>query len=99
MLKLSSSIKELNLACNSLGNEGGMILLEGVKSSLTINKLDLRLTGVSKEVDLAIQELLKLNKKKSIRMSTSSSSSAATSISSTTTTKKKSPRAIFKASH
>ena len=41
----SKSLKELNLACNKLGQEAGERILEGLKSNDTLLKLDTRLRG------------------------------------------------------
>ena len=39
MLRMSSKLENLNVACNQLGQDGGKILLEGVKMSRAIKRV------------------------------------------------------------
>ena len=39
MLRMSAKLENLNIACNQLGQEGGKILLEGVKMSRAIKRV------------------------------------------------------------
>ena len=39
MLRMSSQLENLNVACNQLGQDGGKILLEGVKMSRAIKRV------------------------------------------------------------
>ena len=45
MLRMSTKLENLNVACNQLGPEGGKILLEGVKMSRPIKRVSSILTN------------------------------------------------------
>ena len=67
-----------------------MKILEGVKTSSKIMKADVRLTGCSRDVDLAIQQALKKNRfavKKGPSLSASSRSTSPSGSTSTSTKK------------
>ena len=66
MLARNTSLKLLNLSCNSLNESGGKILLEGFKQNEHLLKLDIRLTNAGKDVDLAVQEVIRRNKNRRV---------------------------------
>ncbi len=74
----SPGLRSLNVSCNPLGNSGGMAILDGVKATNRLNKVDIRLTGCGRDVDLSIQEILRKNRfaKRPPLASTSSRSSS-----------------------
>ena len=61
LLKLNREIKTLDLSCNNLTEQGGNDILEGLKYNTSIVKLDVRMTGVGKKVDVAVQNVLRKN--------------------------------------
>ena len=90
MIIKSPALKNLFLSCNPLKAEGCIKILEGVQTSSKIMKADIRLTGCSRDVDLAIQQALKKNRfavKKGPSFSSSSRSSSPSGHSSSTTKK------------
>ena len=94
MIVKSPALKHLYLSCNPLKVDGCVKILEGVKTSSRIMKADVRLTGCSRDVDLAIQQALKKNRfavKKGPSLSASSRSTSPTSPSRSTSTSKKYP--------
>ena len=62
MISKSPGLKNLNISCNPLGVDGGIKILEGIRSNPKIMRVDIRLTGCSRDTDLAIQEALKKNR-------------------------------------
>ena len=54
-------VQELDLSCNCLTDPGGQTILEGLKYNTSIKKLDIRLTGVGKQVDIAVQNVIRKN--------------------------------------
>ena len=46
MLTLNRTLRGLSVACNALEDAGAKILAEGVKANGTLQKLDVRLTGI-----------------------------------------------------
>jgi Ran GTPase-activating protein (RanGAP) involved in mRNA processing and transport len=61
LLTLSHALVRMDLSCNQLGEEGGALLLEGLRSNTTMRQLDIRLTGVAKQVDIAVEAVLHKN--------------------------------------
>ena len=61
LLTLSSSLLRLDLSCNRLTEEGGSLVLQGLKQNTMVRQLDLRLTGVAKQVDIEVQAALQRN--------------------------------------
>ena len=61
-LKYAKNLQELSLACNNLSPEAGEKILEGIADTTNLVKLDLRLTGCGRNVDLGVQEILRRNK-------------------------------------
>ena len=87
MIIKSPALKHLFLSCNPLNKEGCIKILEGVQTSSKIMKADIRLTGCSRDVDLAIQQALKKNRfavKKGPSLSASSRSSSPSGASTST---------------
>lgn len=54
-------MQQLDLSCNCLTDPGGRTILEGLKYNTSIKKLDIRLTGVGKQVDIAVQNVIRKN--------------------------------------
>ena len=61
LLKLNRVIQKIDLSCNRLTEPGGNTILEGLKYNTSIRQLDIRLTGVGKKVDIAVQNVLHKN--------------------------------------
>lgn len=79
MIQKSPGLKNLNISCNPLKVDGSMKILEGIKKSPRILRVDMRLTECSRDIDLAIQETLRKNRfanKKAPTFSASSRSSS-----------------------
>jgi hypothetical protein len=83
MILKSPALRYLNLTCNPLNVDGGHKLLDGVRNSPRLLKVDVRLTGCGRDVDMAMQDALKKNKfaRGPPHTSTSSSSSPSTDTS------------------
>ena len=64
LLLKNATLSHINVACNNFGTEGGSVLLQGIRNNGAILRLDLRLTNSGKEVDLAIEERTKANRKR-----------------------------------
>ena len=61
LLKLNRNITKLDLSCNELTQKGGLNIIEGLKYNTSLTSFDVRLTGVEKNVDITVQNVLQKN--------------------------------------
>lgn len=62
LLARNSCLADLDVSNNNLGAASGPSILRGMKSNLSLQFLDLRMTGVADEVHLQLETLLHANR-------------------------------------
>lgn len=58
LLQNNLRIKELDLSCNEIGEDGGTLIRQALEDNTTLAFMDMRMSGVSEEEESAMTEIL-----------------------------------------
>mmetsp|Transcript_16188 Transcript_16188/g.25136 ORF Transcript_16188/g.25136 Transcript_16188/m.25136 type:complete len:90 (-) Transcript_16188:252-521(-) len=61
MLRVNSTLNNVDMSSNALGAEGGVVLRDALEENTCILTLDVRINKIAPEVVIAIKELLMRN--------------------------------------